>query len=206
MQDRATGLDEAADEEINKGLPTRATDGVGFELTRFLGTGWRQALSLSSSLAYATITAIRGMPRRVLEPAMRHRIMASIRKRDTRPEIAIRRALHARGLRFRLHGKDLPGTPDLVLPGRRLAVLVHGCFWHQHPGCKLARKPSANTDYWSPKLARNVERDAKAQEALMRLGWRVLVVWECEVLDERRLTEIVTEIAAIRTACLSDHR
>jgi len=129
---------------------------------------------------------------------MRYRIMASIRKRDTRPEMAVRRALHARGLRFRLHRTDLPGTPDLVLPGRRLAILVHGCFWHQHPGCKLARTPSANTGYWGPKLERNVERDGRTREALKDLGWQVLVVWECEALNDTRLAEITSRIAAIR--------
>ncbi len=135
------------------------------------------------------------MPSRVMEAEMRHRIMASIRKRDTRPELAVRRAFHAQGLRFRLHRKDLPGTPDLVLPRRRLAVLVHGCFWHQHPGCKLARTPRANTSYWGPKLARNVERDMRAQEDLSRLGWSVLVVWECEAGNKDRLQQIAEHIA-----------
>ncbi|MGH6918389.1 MAG: very short patch repair endonuclease [Geminicoccaceae bacterium] len=135
------------------------------------------------------------MPSRVIDAETRHRVMASIRKRDTRPEIAVRRALHAQGLRFRLHRNDLPGTPDVVLPGRRLAVFVHGCFWHQHPGCKWSRMPSGNTSYWGPKLARNVARDAKARQQLEALGWNVLVVWECDAQDVNRLRHIVQRIA-----------
>jgi DNA mismatch endonuclease, patch repair protein len=135
------------------------------------------------------------MPSRVMDTATRYRIMASIRKRDTRPEIAVRRALHAQGLRFRLHRNDLPGTPDLVLPGRRLAVFVHGCFWHRHPGCKWSRMPSGNMAYWGPKLARNVERDIEARRDLEALGWNVLVVWECEARKGDRLAQIARCIA-----------
>ena len=104
------------------------------------------------------------MASRVIDAQTRHRIMASIRKRDTRPEMAVRRAFHLEGLRFRLHRKDLPGTPDLALPRRRVIVFVHGCFWHQHPGCRWARTPRGNRSYWLPKLSRNVERDLKASE------------------------------------------
>jgi DNA mismatch endonuclease (patch repair protein) len=135
------------------------------------------------------------MPSRVIDAETRHRVMASIRKRDTQPEIAVRRALHAQGLRFRLHRDDLPGTPDVVLPGRRLAVFVHGCFWHQHPGCALSRQPRGNTAYWKPKLARNVERDTKARQQLEALGWNVLLVWECEARDGVRLGQIARSIA-----------
>jgi DNA mismatch endonuclease, patch repair protein len=138
------------------------------------------------------------MPSRVMDADTRHRIMASIRKRDTRPEIAVRRALHAQGLRFRLYRKDLPGTPDLVLPGRRLAVFVHGCFWHQHPGCSWSRTPRGNTSYWGPKLARNVARDEKARQQLATLGWHVLVIWECEARDDHRLGKIVQNVALNR--------
>jgi DNA mismatch endonuclease (patch repair protein) len=121
--------------------------------------------------------------------------MRSIRKRDTVPELLLRRALHAAGLRFRLHRRDLPGNPDLVLPSRRLAVLVHGCFWHQHPGCPLCRQPKGNTAYWLPKLARNVARDRRVRDDLTALGWRVLVIWECEARDAARLARIVRMIA-----------
>jgi DNA mismatch endonuclease, patch repair protein len=135
------------------------------------------------------------MASRVMDPGTRYRIMASIRKRDTWPEIAVRRAFHAQGLRFRLHRSDLPGTPDILLPSRRLAVLVHGCFWHQHPGCKWSRTPKGNTSYWGPKLARNVERDERVRQELEALGWNVLVIWECEALDDLRLRQIAQCIA-----------
>jgi DNA mismatch endonuclease (patch repair protein) len=123
-------------------------------------------------------------------------MMAAIGKRDTVPERLVRGCLHAAGLRYRLHRKDLPGTPDLVLPGRRLVVRVHGCFWHAHPGCKLARTPRRNLGYWLPKLARNVERDAADHAALTALGWSVVTVWECEARDPQALGAIVRAIAA----------
>jgi DNA mismatch endonuclease, patch repair protein len=145
------------------------------------------------------------MPSRVIDAETRHRVMASIRKRDTRPEIAVRRALHAQGLRFRLHRSDLPGTPDVVLPGRRTAVLVHGCFWHQHPGCSWSRVPRGNTSYWGPKLIRNVERDVQARQHLEALGWKVVVIWECEARDEDRLRQIARKIALRRELATRRH-
>lgn len=117
----------------------------------------------------------------------RTEIMRSIRKKHTRPEMTVRRLLHAMGMRFRLHRRDLPGSPDVTLPRHRAVVLVHGCFWHQHTGCRLAKLPRARPDYWLPKLARNVERDDQAEAALKALGWRVLVVWECEVRAQEQL-------------------
>jgi DNA mismatch endonuclease (patch repair protein) len=122
--------------------------------------------------------------------------MRSIRKRDTQPELLVRRALHAAGLRFRLYRRDLPGSPDIVLPKHRLVVLVHGCFWHQHPGCRLCRQPKGNAEYWLPKLARNLARDARSRRELEALGWRVLVVWECEARDPARLAAIVASLLA----------
>ena len=117
--------------------------------------------------------------------------MRRIKKRDTGPEIRVRRVAHGLGYRFRLHRGDLPGSPDIVFPGRRKAVLVHGCFWHQHEGCRLKRQPKSRLDYWLPKLARNVERDEIVRAELARLGWQTLVIWECETRDpeliERRL-------------------
>ena len=113
----------------------------------------------------------------------RSRIMRGIRSKDTKPELAVRRCLNAMGFRFRLHRRDLPGRPDIVLPRHRVAIQVHGCFWHQHGGCKLANVPRTRRDYWLPKLARNVERDAASAVALVALGWRVCTVWECEVRD-----------------------
>lgn len=100
-----------------------------------------------------------------------------------KPEMAVRRLVHALGYRFRLHQKDLPGSPDLVFPGRRKVIFVHGCFWHQHPhpNCRDARPPRSDNDYWGPKLARNAERDAFAEKELRKAGWDVLIVWECDV-------------------------
>jgi len=112
--------------------------------------------------------------------------MQSITKRDTRPEIAVRRLLHSYGYRFRLHRRDLPGTPDVVLPKHKTAVFVHGCFWHQH-SCELAKEPKSNQTYWLPKLARNQERDSEARKQLQQLGWHVVVVWECETRNAARL-------------------
>jgi DNA mismatch endonuclease (patch repair protein) len=139
------------------------------------------------------------MASRVIDAGTRHRIMASIRKRDTRPEMTVRRAFHLEGLRFRLHRKDLPGTPDLVLPRRRVIVFVHGCFWHQHPGCKWARTPRGNRSYWGPKLTRNVDRDLKARKELETLGWTVIVIWECETRNEAGLQRIARGIASSYT-------
>ena len=105
--------------------------------------------------------------------------MAGIKGRNTKPEVVVRKALFAAGFRFRLHRKDLPGSPDVVLPGRRVAVFVHGCFWHAHLGCRYAKTPSTRREFWETKLGANVERDRRAREALLSAGWRVLVVWEC---------------------------
>jgi DNA mismatch endonuclease, patch repair protein len=109
--------------------------------------------------------------------------MRQIRSKDTKPEVLLRRLLHAQGYRFRLHRKDLPGKPDLVFPSRKKAIFVHGCFWHQHPGCREGRVPGSRREYWEPKLARNQQRDAAAQAALKEQGWRYLIVWECELDD-----------------------
>jgi DNA mismatch endonuclease (patch repair protein) len=107
--------------------------------------------------------------------------MRQIRSKDTRPELALRRLVHGMGYRFRLHRKDLPGRPDLVFSGRKKVVFLHGCFWHQHKGCREGRLPSTRREYWEPKLARNQERDAMAHAALKSLGWGVLTLWECEL-------------------------
>lgn len=115
----------------------------------------------------------------VVNPATRSRMMAGIRSRDTKPEIIVRKALFAAGFRFRLHRKDLPGRPDVALPGRKVAVFVHGCFWHEHTGCRYAKTPATRREFWETKLAANVERDRRAREALLSAGWRVLIVWEC---------------------------
>ncbi len=109
--------------------------------------------------------------------------MRAVRSSNTQPEKAVRSIAHALGLRFRLHRRDLPGTPDLVLPKHHVAVFVHGCFWHRHEGCKAASLPKTRTDYWQAKFDRNVARDAKARDDLEALGWKVVVVWECGVKD-----------------------
>jgi DNA mismatch endonuclease (patch repair protein) len=115
-----------------------------------------------------------------LSPGERSAHMRRIRKVDTKPELRVRSVAHALGFRFRLHRRNLPGTPDLVFPRLRKAILVHGCFWHQHPGCRLARLPKSRPEYWLPKLERNAQRDAEARGALAAEGWQTLVVWECE--------------------------
>lgn len=112
-------------------------------------------------------------------------MMAGIRGKNTKPELQVRRFLHRHGFRFRLHGRELPGRPDIVLPKYRAVVFVHGCFWHQHPGCRFAYSPKSNQSFWSAKLQGNVERDATTGANLRALGWRVLTLWECEVNDPR---------------------
>ena len=107
-------------------------------------------------------------------------IMRAVKRSHTAPEIVVRQALHALGLRFRLHRRDLPGSPDIVLPKFRTVVFVHGCFWHRHPDCRYATTPKSRQEYWLPKFEANVERDARKEAQLRELGWRVLVMWECE--------------------------
>ena len=106
--------------------------------------------------------------------------MRRIQSKNTAPELALRSLVYSLGYRFRLHRKDLPGKPDLVFPGRRKVIFLHGCFWHQHKECREGRMPGTRREYWAPKLARNVERDSASQMALESLGWSVYTVWECE--------------------------
>ncbi len=107
--------------------------------------------------------------------------MRRVKSANTKPEMRVRRWLHARGFRFRLHRKDLPGKPDIVLPKYRTVIFVHGCFWHGHPGCKAADLPASNREYWEAKIGRNVERDRRTRRLLREQGWRVMVVWECKL-------------------------
>ena len=118
--------------------------------------------------------------------------MSGIRGKDTKPELVVRSHLHRAGLRFRLHAK-LPGKPDLVLPRYRTAVFVHGCFWHRHEGCRYATMPSSNTVFWQEKFASNTSRDARVKQRLEESGWRVLVVWSCQ-LTERELDKLAATI------------
>lgn len=113
--------------------------------------------------------------------------MSRIRSQNTKPEIALRQALHRLGLRYRLGGSGLPGRPDLVFPRHKAVVFVHGCFWHRHSGCKVASTPKSNSEFWSAKFQRNVERDSAVTSELTKLGWKVLVVWECELSAKSRL-------------------
>lgn len=114
---------------------------------------------------------------------LRSRTMRAVRSKDTAPEMLVRRLLHAAGYRFRLHRKDLPGSPDLVFPGRHKVVFVHGCFWHGHDCKRGARTPKTNAEYWQAKIARNIARDKQALTALAEAGWRTAIVWECDLTD-----------------------
>jgi DNA mismatch endonuclease (patch repair protein) len=126
-----------------------------------------------------------------LTPQRRSDNMRAIRSKDTSPEVALRSLVHRLGYRFRLHRKDLPGRPDLVFPGRRKVIFAHGCFWHQHPGCREGRIPGSRLDYWEPKLKRNQIRDAANIAQLEAQGWKVLVVWECELKDAASLGRVL---------------
>ena len=115
----------------------------------------------------------------VVDAETRSRMMSGIRSKDTKPELLVRRALFAAGYRYRLHRRDLPGAPDIVMAGRRIAVFVHGCFWHMHGGCRYLKLPASRPEFWLAKLSANRERDVRSADALRARGWRVLVVWEC---------------------------
>jgi DNA mismatch endonuclease (patch repair protein) len=114
--------------------------------------------------------------------------MAKIGAKDTKPELVIRSALHKIGYRFRLHKKDLPGKPDIVLPKYKTVIFVHGCFWHQHSGCKKATIPKNNHNFWKEKLSRNIKRDQENQLKLKQLGWKVIIIWECDIKRDFRGT------------------
>jgi DNA mismatch endonuclease (patch repair protein) len=124
-----------------------------------------------------------------LGPAERSARMAKVRGRDSKPEMVVRRLVHAMGFRYRLHDRRLPGSPDLVFPRLRKVIFVHGCFWHRHPdpGCKLARMPKSRLDFWRPKLQGNRERDVRHHAELEALGWQIFVVWECRMRDKEQL-------------------
>ncbi|MEQ8602766.1 MAG: very short patch repair endonuclease [Marivibrio sp.] len=131
-----------------------------------------------------------------LSPAQRRRAMQAVKGKDTKPEWALRRRLHARGFRYRLHDPRLPGKPDLVLPRRRTAIFVHGCFWHGHDCPRGSRRPATNQAYWEAKIARNRARDQAAEERLKAMGYRVLIVWECELKDPDAAAERVATALA----------
>ena len=122
--------------------------------------------------------------------------MALVRSRDTKVEMRVRKFLHATGLRYRLHDRRLPGAPDLVFSSRRIVVFIHGCFWHRHPGCPAARLPKTRQEFWIPKLNGNVIRDKRQQDELLRLGWKVLVIWECQTKNQEHLLTLAQHISS----------
>lgn len=124
-----------------------------------------------------------------LIPQERSARMALIRAKDTKPELLVRRLVHGMGYRYRLHRRDLPGTPDLVFPSRSKVIFIHGCFWHRHAGCVLARLPKSRGEFWLPKLTANAKRDARNVRALRRLGWSILTIWECQLGDTATLVK-----------------
>ena len=130
----------------------------------------------------------------VVNKATRSRMMAGIRARDTKPEVFLRTSLHRMGFRYRLGGAGLPGKPDLVFRKRRIALFVHGCFWHRHAdrSCRLARMPKSRVDFWLNKLEANRLRDTKHEQLLRKLGWRVIIIWECETVNAARLKSAIS--------------
>ena len=121
----------------------------------------------------------------IVDRATRSRMMARIGGKNTKPELTLRRALHARGLRYRLHNRNLPGTPDVAFRQFRAVCFVHGCFWHRHHNCPYATSPATRPDFWQDKFRQNIERDERAKKALLEAGWRVAVVWECALRSGR---------------------
>jgi len=132
----------------------------------------------------------------VFDPAKRSAVMRAVKGRDTGPEKTVRRLLTGLGARYRLHRKDLPGKPDIVMAGRRVAIFVHGCFWHGHDCARGARVPKANRDYWLAKVGRNRARDEASRVSLEAAGWRVETIWECDMKDEAGLRERLAAMLA----------
>ena len=129
----------------------------------------------------------------VFSPDERSRIMSRVKGRDTKPEMVVRKTLHAMGYRYRLHRKDLPGKPDIVLPKHKKVILVHGCFWHGHPDCSRAGRPTSNEEFWDKKLSRNLERDKENLRELKALGWEPLVIWGCEAKKPEVVMQLLTQ-------------
>ena len=126
-----------------------------------------------------------------LSPAQRSANMSRVQNKNTKPELLVRRVLHAAGYRFRLHCRDLPGSPDIVLPKWKTVIFVHGCFWHGHAGCRRSKLPATRTEFWQAKIERNQDRDRVATEELTALGYRVVTLWECELRDESSILSSV---------------
>lgn len=131
----------------------------------------------------------------IVSPEKRSAMMSGIRGKDTKPEIIVRRLLHRLGYRFRLHRKDLPGRPDIVLPKRRTVIFVNGCYWHGHEDCHLYRPPKSRTEFWTNKIEGNQARDQRNYSALEDAGWKVVVIWECAISKKLRLSDMQLEIS-----------
>lgn len=130
----------------------------------------------------------------IVSPARRSVMMGGIRAKGTKPELTVRGAAHRLGYRFRLHVRGLPGSPDLVFPRRKLALFVHGCFWHRHKRCRYSYNPKSNVEFWKGKFKTNVARDRRVRGELEAMGWRVAIIWECETLDSDRLRDELKEL------------
>lgn len=129
----------------------------------------------------------------VFTPDKRSLIMSKIKGKDTKPEKIVRSILHRMGYRFRLHRKDLPGNPDIVLSKHKKVIFVHGCFWHGHKDCPRAKRPSTNKKFWNEKLTKNIDRDKKNQEKLQQAGWTPLVIWQCQIKEDQGIKEKLSE-------------
>jgi DNA mismatch endonuclease (patch repair protein) len=133
-----------------------------------------------------------------VDPA-RSALMRKIKGKNTKPELVVRRALHAMGLRFRLHSPNLPGRPDIVLPRHRVAIFVHGCFWHRHSGCKKSTSPRTRAEFWREKFEQNIARDARNVDGLVAYGWRPIVIWECETKNSDDLVRRIVDAGVLRS-------
>lgn len=131
----------------------------------------------------------------IYDKEKRSEIMSHIRGKNTKPEVALRKALFSQGFRYRINDKRLPGKPDIVLPKYKTAIFIHGCFWHGHEGCKYAYTPKTNTEFWVQKVQGNKERDIRIQTLLETQGWNVIVVWECEIKGREQLLEVASQIS-----------
>ncbi|MEB6588397.1 very short patch repair endonuclease [Pseudomonas asiatica] len=137
----------------------------------------------------------------VVDTETRSRMMSGIRGKNTKPEMTVRRFLHAHGYRYRLHRRDLPGKPDLVLPKLKVCLFVHGCFWHRHPGCRYATTPKTRVEFWDEKFLKNVARDLANIQALENAGWRVLIIWECQLkTDKLALDKLLLKLDELKPA------
>ena len=157
-----------------EGTP-RGDDAVRFGLERGVISWWSAGRSLPQPEPLMTTD--------IVDRNKRSEMMSRIRARDTKPELIVRRIAHRLGFRFRLHRRDLPGSPDIVFPRHRAVIMVHGCFWHRHLGCRYASTPKTRVQFWENKFEDNIVRDRRSESALRDLGWRVLVIWECETKD-----------------------